>query len=46
MTSQKQISLFTEEELTSSQVGFLANRTHLPESEKEKKMNATCRRNA
>jgi hypothetical protein len=38
MTSLKQILLYTEEKLTSSPVDSLANPTHQPESEKEKKM--------
>jgi hypothetical protein len=44
MTSLKQTSLFTEEKLTSSQGDFHANRTQVPESEKERKMNATSGR--
>jgi len=41
-TLQKQISLFGEEELTSSRVDFLVNRTAQPESGSEKKTSATC----
>jgi hypothetical protein len=40
-TSQRQISLFTEEELTSSQVGFLASHTAQQENDLERKMTAT-----
>ena len=40
MTLPKQISLFTEEQLTSSQEDSLVNPTQWQESEKEKKMNA------
>ena len=40
MTLQKQISLFTEEELTYSPVDSHANPTQWQESEKERKMNA------
>lgn len=39
-TSPKQISLFTEEELTSSQEAFHVSRTAWPENEKAKPMNA------
>jgi hypothetical protein len=42
MTSQKQTSLFTEEQLTSSQVASPANHTHQQESDLEKKMSAIC----
>jgi hypothetical protein len=41
-TLQKQISLFGEEELTSSRVDFLVNRTALPGSGSEKKTSDTC----
>jgi len=41
MTSQKQTSLFTEEELTSCPEGFLASRTAPQESGSGKMMNAT-----
>jgi hypothetical protein len=41
-TLQKQISLFGEEELTSSRVDFLANRTAQPESGLAKKTSDTC----
>jgi hypothetical protein len=41
-TLQKQISLFGEEELTSSRVDFLVNRTALPGSDSERKTSATC----
>jgi hypothetical protein len=41
-TLQKQISLFGEEELTSSRVDFLANRTAQPESGLERKTSDTC----
>jgi hypothetical protein len=37
-TSNKQISLFTEDKSTSSQEDFPANHIHQPEKEKEKKM--------
>src|SRR5690554_5868547 len=40
MTSQKQISLFGKEELTSLQADFLVNPTVLQENEKEKMTNA------
>ncbi len=40
MTSHKQTSLFTEEQLTSSQEDFLANPTAWPENGSAKKMNA------
>jgi hypothetical protein len=42
MTSQKQTSLFTEEQLTSSQEASHANHIHQQESGSEKKMNAIC----
>jgi hypothetical protein len=41
-TLQKQISLFGEEELTSSRVDFLVNRTAQPESGSERKTSDTC----
>jgi len=41
-TLHKQTSLFTEDELTSSQEDFLANHTVKQESDLEKRMNATC----
>ena len=41
-TSRKQISMFTEEELTLSQAASLANPTQVLESDLEKRMNATC----
>ena len=44
MTSPKQISIFTEEQLTSSQEVFPASPTHSQESEKEKTMTATSGR--
>jgi hypothetical protein len=44
MTSQRQISLFTEDELTSSQVDSHANPTQWPESDLEKKMSDTSGR--
>ena len=44
MTSQKQTSLFTEEQLKSSPGGFPASRTQQQGSDLEKKMNATCGR--
>src|SRR5690606_17487416 len=43
-TSQKQISLFTEDKLTSFQEDSLANHTAQRENEKEKKMTATSGR--
>ncbi len=42
MTSQKQTSLFTEEQLTSSQEASPASHTQQQENGSEKKMNATC----
>lgn len=45
MTSQKQISLFTEDELTSSLVAFHASRSALQASEKARKMLETSGRN-
>jgi hypothetical protein len=42
MTSQKQTSLFTEEQLTSSQEASPANHTQVQESGSEKKMSAIC----
>ncbi len=42
MTSLKQTSLFTEEQLTSLPADFLASHTVQQESDSEKKMNATC----
>jgi hypothetical protein len=42
MTSKKQTSLFTEDQLTSSQGAFPANHTQVQESDSEKKMNAIC----
>jgi len=42
MTSQKQTSLFTEEQLTSSQEASPASRIHQQENDSEKKMSATC----
>jgi hypothetical protein len=44
MTSQKQTSLFTEEELTYLPEASPVNPTHQPENEKERKMSATSGR--
>jgi hypothetical protein len=44
MTSLKQTSLFTEEQLTSSQEAFPASHTHQQVSDSEKKMSAICGR--